>query len=176
MSEMRQKFKKHTLHVERYAMATEEGLIALPKGAIWGGKTEQSEDMREHVPLKKEKGVADGEAAVGDGSEHVPLKKEKGVADGEAVVGDESETADGTVLQRVLSRLGAIEQKVDQLLAEKKRKASSLSEASPESSAEPPLSQPSARAKRARRRVASSPAEPVAGPSGTRHSEDETSV
>ena len=53
-----------------YGVARTQELVVIPEGAVWGGRAEQPPEMRKGVPLKREKGVDDGEAEESD-SEHV---------------------------------------------------------------------------------------------------------
>ena len=53
-----------------YSVARTQELVVIPEGAVWGGRAEQPPEMRKGVPLKREKGVDDGEAEESD-SEHV---------------------------------------------------------------------------------------------------------
>ena len=53
-----------------YGVARTQELVVIPEGAVWGGRAEQPPEMRKGVPLKREKGVDDGEAEESE-SEHV---------------------------------------------------------------------------------------------------------
>ena len=63
------KNRKHGLKPPcgEYSIARAQELVVIPEGAVWGGRDDQPVQMRKGVPLKKEKGVDDGEAGLEDG-------------------------------------------------------------------------------------------------------------
>ena len=80
------KNRKHGLKPPcgEYSIARAQELVVIPEGAVWGGRDDQPAEMRKGVPLKKEKGVDDGEADV---SEAEAVNDDDGtqLVDGEAV-------------------------------------------------------------------------------------------
>ena len=62
------KNKQHALKppCSDYTLARTQDLVVIPEGAVWGGRDDQPVEMRKGVPLKKEKGVDDGDAEVSD--------------------------------------------------------------------------------------------------------------
>ena len=87
-------------------LAEKLGLQPLPTGAAWGGREAQPEELLEGVRLKIEKGARADDVETGDLAEDVDAK---GLWAG---------------LAQVLTRLDAIEQKMDRILKKLKNAAS----------------------------------------------------
>ncbi|KAI0697957.1 hypothetical protein C8T65DRAFT_743008 [Cerioporus squamosus] len=160
-----------------YEQAREAGLRALPDGAVWGGREDQPKHMRRPVVVKKEKGAVQTVAGDGEGegsarddvvdeqvrpgqgdSSTQPAASENSVDEHE----EESQVSIEVKLDIMYTKLHEIDEKLDRLLGVKREPE----DQSPlDTDAEPPLSQRNVK----RTRTSTSA---VAGPSGTRHSDD----
>ena len=90
-------------------LAEKLGLQPLPTGAAWGGREAQPEELLEGVRLKIEKGARADDVETGDLAEDVDAKGLWAGSDGFA---------------QVLTRLDAIEQKMDRILKKLENAAS----------------------------------------------------
>ena len=90
-------------------LAEKLGLQPLPTGAAWGGREAQPEELLEGVRLKIEKGARADDVETGDLVEDVDAKGLRAGSDG---------------LAQVLTRLDAIEQKIDGILEKLENAAS----------------------------------------------------